>query len=173
MGEDKALLSLGKDSFIERLCKELKIFDERIIATGNQREISVSGWRSIPDRYPDRGPIGGIHTILSQCKSQAIFFVSCDIPFLSGELSKEICEYLEDDVQAVITVTAEGRIQPLCGIYKKTVLPLLEQQIFDKNYKLTTFLDKLEVKYIRLDKRKSLQLQNINTKEEYKRLLKK
>ena len=77
---------------------------------------------------------------------------------------------MTEETDAVIAVTAEGRIQPLCGVYKKKLAPLLEKQILENNYRLTVFLDKITVKYVQLDEKQSLKLQNINTQEEYKKI---
>ena len=170
MGQDKALLFLGEQTFIERLCEELNDFEEKFIARGDRQELSAAGFNSVSDDYPHRGPMGGIHTILSLCRSEAMFLTSCDMPFLTKELTEVLCREMTEETDAVIAVTAEGRIQPLCGVYKKKLAPLMEKQILENNYRLTVFLDKITVKYVQLDEKQSLKLQNINTQEEYKKI---
>ena len=97
MGTDKALLELNGKKFIEQISEELDWFEEKIIAHGNNRELSGTSWTLISDSYPNHGPIGGIHAALSVCQSDALFVVTCDIPLISKRLVKEICDIFEQE----------------------------------------------------------------------------
>lgn len=167
MGTDKALLDIKGENFIERICKELDFFEEKIIARGSRSDIKDIFWDIIPDRYPERGPIGGLHAALFACKSDALFCVSCDMPLLQKTLAKELCGYMKEGVDAVIAVTEDGRKHPLCGVYRKSMLSVLEEQILAGNNRMMATLDKMRVEYVTLDHRNSQQLKNINTPEEY------
>ena len=164
MGTDKALLDFKGENFINRLCRELDCFEER----GNRSKIGDISWKIISDLYQDRGPIGGLHAVLSACESDAVLCVSCDMPFLQISLVKALCQHMQDGVDAVIAVTEEGRVHPLCGVYRKSVLPVLEEQILAGNNRMMAALNKVQVKYITLDQRDSQQLMNINTPEDYR-----
>ena len=167
MGTDKALLEYEGKSFVEKLCDELNSFEEKIVARGNRSDIEGVYWSIIPDIYTERGPIGGLHAVLSTCNSEAMFCVSCDTPFLELHLARKLCEHIRDGVDAVIAVTADGRKHPLCGVYCKTMLPVIEEQILAGNHRLMASLDKVRVEYVSLSPQDSLQLKNINTPEEY------
>lgn len=172
MGTDKALLALSGKNFITKLSEELDYFEEKLIARGNQSEIKDVVWKCIPDIYIQRGPLGGIHSALLQCQSDALFCVSCDMPLVRSSLVKKLCRYFEskDEADVVIAVTEDGRKHPLCGIYRKSVLSVLEEQILDGNYRVMATLDKLKVEYIQLTFEESAQLKNINTPEEYQNI---
>lgn len=171
MGQDKALLTYENTSFIQKLCDELAFFEEKYIARGSNPDCSQGEWKRVDDIYPDRGPIGGIHGVLSTCDSEAMFFVSCDMPLLQRDLVERFCELFDKDTDAVIAVSADGRTHPLCGVYRKSVVTLLERQILSGNNRLMNVLEQLQVVYIKLDERESLQLKNINTQEEYCKFL--
>lgn len=197
MGTDKALLELDGKNFIKKLCDELDFFEEKIIARGNRSDLKDISWKIIPDIYPQRGPIGGLHAVLSICESDALFCVSCDMPLLQNALVKELCEYfkfksaeadlgercvvpvgqytsaskLNQEVDAVIAVTEDGRKHPLCGIYRKSVFPILEEQILLENHRMMAALDRMRVEYVILDSQDSQQLKNINTPEDYQGVL--
>ena len=171
MGQDKALLTYEDTSFIQKLCNELDFFDEKYIARGSNPDCAQGDWKRVDDIYPDRGPIGGIHAVLSTCDSEAMFFVSCDMPLLQRDLVVKICELLEEQTDAVIAVSADEKKHPLCGVYRKSVVSLLEQQILSGNNRLMNALEQLQVVYLKLDEKDSLQLQNINTKDEYSMFL--
>ena len=167
MGTDKALLEFKGENFIERLCKELDYFEEKVIARGNRSGIENVSWNIIPDIYPERGPIGGLHAVLSECKSDAMFCVSCDMPLLQRHVATILCACMKEGVDAVIAVTEDGRKHPLCGVYRKSVLAVLEEQILSGNNRMMAALNKMQVNYVTLDSKNSQQLKNINTPEDY------
>ncbi len=167
MGQDKALLEYQGESFIERICKEFDFFFEKYIARGTNPDCFIEGWKVMEDIYKDKGPIGGIHAVLSCCAADAMFFATCDMPFLTGKLSKMLCEELKEDVDAVIAVTEDGRKHPLCGVYRKSMVRVCEAQILSGNNRMVSVLDKVNVAYVPVNGQDALQLQNINTKKEY------
>lgn len=167
MGTDKALLELEGKKFIKRLCDELDAFEEKMIARGNRSDIQGVSWNIISDIYPEKGPIGGLHAVLSACNSDAMICVSCDMPLLQVDLVRELCGHMKEEVDAVIAVTEDGRKHPLCGVYRKTVLPVIENQILVGNNRMVAFLDRIRVEYITIYSQNSQQLKNINTLEDY------
>ena len=162
-------------------------FEEKIIAHGNKRELSEMNWKVISDIYPNHGPIGGIHAVLSVCKSDALFIVTCDMPLLKSSLAQKLCDIMcesedasrtvegtvSDHVvyDAVIAVEEDGKVHPLCGVYRKSALPILEEQILSDRNKMMSVLEKLHVKYMTVDSSiETQQLWNINTPQDYKKL---
>lgn len=166
MGRDKALMEINGIRFIDAIYDACEGFEEKIIARGNQTEIYEKNWNVISDIYQERGPIGGIHSALSKCQSEALFCTSCDVPFLKTALIERLCRELEEGSDAVIAVEQDGRIHPTCGVYRKTILPVLEQQIQSGNNKMMHVLNKVQVKYVEVDPEEVHQLCNINTPEE-------
>jgi len=168
MGSDKALLELNGEKFIVRLMEELRDFDEKLIARGENQSVSNDDWLEIPDIYQERGPIGGLHSALRKCKSEALFCVTCDMPFFQKKLADQICAELDDTCDAVIVETEDGRKHPLCGIYRKTAVEVFEKQILSNNNRMMAALDQMRVKVICLDTGFfAHQLKNINTPEEF------
>lgn len=185
MGTDKALLEYEGKQFIMQIAGELSWFGERIIARGGNSGFEGElerEWTVIPDVYPDHGPIGGLHAALSACKSDALFVVTCDMPLIESGLVRELCEWMQgtdfgeervDAYDAVISVDADGKIHPLCGVYRKSVFPVLEEQIVSGQNRVMAVLRKLRVKYVTVDSPdQEKQLANINTPQEYEILVK-
>ncbi len=178
MGTDKALLELDGKKFIEQISEELEWFEEKIIAHGNNRMISDTIWTVISDIYPNHGPLGGIHAALSVCQSDALFVVTCDMPLLKSSLAHKLCNIMcESEVMsqpiydAVISVGEDGKVHPLCGVYRKSVLPILEEQMLSGRNKVMEALKKLHVKYVTIDSSMGTQqLLNINTPQDYEKL---
>lgn len=187
MGTDKALLELDGKTFIEQISKELEWFEEKIIAHGNTRELSDTNWTVVSDIYLNHGPLGGIHSALSVCQSDALFVVTCDMPLLKSSLAHKLCDIMcESEVMsqtvdntvlgqvgydAVISVGEDGKMHPLCGVYRKSALPILEEQLLSGRNKVMEALKKLHVKYITVDSSMDTQqLFNINTPQDYEKL---
>lgn len=207
MGADKALLEIDGKNFIEQISGELSWFEEKLIARGNNSRFSESietEWTVIPDLYPDHGPIGGIHAALAACESDALFVVTCDMPFVKSSMARKLCEcmteseadaaeatgtvgtvgvkkmtqlakaengveeYSSESCDAVISVEANGKVHPLCGVYCKSALPVLEEQILSDRNKVMAVLENLQVKYVTIDSSiEAQQLSNINTPQDY------
>lgn len=155
-------------------------------------------WKVIPDIYPDHGPIGGLHAALSCCETDALFVVTCDMPLIKSELVRKLCMEMQkmdagrgqtnryagdragedvdeqvsgdirDSVDAVIAVGADDKIHPLCGVYRKSTLPVLEEQIISGQNRVMASLKKLHVKYVTIDSpSEACQISNINTPQDY------
>ncbi len=188
MGTDKALLEYDGKQFIEQITEELSQFEERIIARGTNSGFSAEleeKWNVIPDIYPDHGPIGGLHAALSSCESDALFVITCDMPLFNRELAERLCaemqsgEGLETDTDGkhvdaydvIISVGNNGKVHPLCGVYRKSVLSVLEEQILSDRNRVMEALQDLRVKYVTIDSPdQEKQLANINTPQEYEAL---
>lgn len=165
MGKDKALLKVNEKTFIEQLMDEFDDFEEKIIARGNNSLIN-SSWHIISDQHENCGPIGGLHAALSSCRSDALFVVSCDSPFMKRALADRLIDALTDEYDGIVAKGDDGRIHPLCAIYKKKTYRIFEQQILSDNYRLMHALNKMNVRYIELNN-ETQQLRNINTPDDY------
>ena len=73
LGSDKSRIRLGRRTLLGHAKAALQSagFQPRVVAT---------------DRQSGLGPLGGIDTALRSARYSRLLFVSCDMPFLSGEL---------------------------------------------------------------------------------------
>lgn len=170
MGTDKALLPLGEKNFIEVLTEEFDFFEEKIINSGNGDKIRNVTWPVIADVYPYHGPIGGLHAALGSCRSETLFCAACDTPLLKKEAYRILKSQMTEEDDAVIAVTEDGRIHPLCGIYKKQVAEIMEEQMLSDNNRMMHLLKRIRVRYVELNSRE-YGILNINTPEEYARFI--
>lgn len=154
MGRDKSQCTLFSRSFLELISNELSEFSEMLISSG-EREGGVR------DVYPARGPLGGIYSLLLAAKSNSILIVSCDIPLFSRELACFLISNMSEDTDAIIC-TCKGNVHPLCGIYSKSCIPVLREQLESEDYKVLSALNRLKTKYIDVSQF-GYMLTNINT----------
>ena len=165
MGQDKAFLEINGKSFLKQLTETLDFFDEKMISRNNGENIHFPSWQLAEDLYKNHGPIGGLHSCLSRCKSDALFFVSCDMPLIGKSLIETMCSELIEDIDAVVLRENDGKVHPTCAIYKKNMSDIFEKQILSNNNRLMLALEKMNVKYVVMNS--SQQLSNINTPEDY------
>lgn len=130
MTRNKALLKLEDKTVIEIVAYKMKIiFSEVLISTNGIDEFRFLGLPLIQDIFTHKGPLAGIHSALKYSSTQNNFIISCDMPLVSSELVNFIATYKSD--KKIILPEAEGRIQQLCGVYSKSLLPIIEQIILE------------------------------------------
>ena len=172
MGTDKALLSIENHNFIQKLCETFSFFEEKIIARGDKEKTVDVTWSVISDIYPHHGPIGGLHAALQACQSEALFCAACDTPLIKRAIYDRLAMEMTEDTDVVIPVTEDGKYHPLCGIYRKTVGNIMEEQILGGNNRMMQVLKKVRTKYVNIN---SIEygIYNINTPEQYNLYIKK
>lgn len=125
-GIQKAALTLGKTTFLSILEKNLSFLGPGYLSTNVPRLAQGTGLEPVEDLLPDRGPMGGIYSVLKKCSCDAVLTVPCDMPFFSGELARFLLE--EHRGEAVLYLQDEGgREFPLCGIYTRDCIPAIEK----------------------------------------------
>ncbi len=171
MGSDKALLSFSsastlteyqinrfkpcfKDIYISCKSKEKFDFDAKFIEDFTDKESS---------------PFIGLISVFEKLDCEYIFVLSVDTPFFRYDDFLKLYLKMDKDTDAVVAKT-ENSYQPLCAIYKKTVLPHLKKLHKDKQYKFIFLYDKIKVKYVKYTNEKSFD--NLNYKEDYLKAIK-
>jgi molybdopterin-guanine dinucleotide biosynthesis protein A len=135
MGEDKRFILLGQQTLFERSCAVLRELFEKVcivIAQDSpplQADVSV-----VRDLIPDCGSLGGLYTGLRLAKTQHIFVVACDMPFLNPDVIRHMVQ-LKDQADIVIS-RWETRLQPTHAVYNRNCLPVIEEMLTLHNRKI-------------------------------------
>ena len=166
MGTDKALIRIGNERIINRISKELGSFSEIIVSAGGNRAYEELGFRTVYDEHADIGPIEGIRQVLLSAKEEYVFICAADMPFISSKLVEYMAGYISSDYDCYV-IADEDHIHPLCAIYKKSALPVIEELIAHKKYRLREIFSRIATKYISLDNTvfDKKTVRNINTRE--------
>ncbi|HVF30428.1 MAG TPA: molybdenum cofactor guanylyltransferase [Pyrinomonadaceae bacterium] len=135
LGVDKAFVEMGGETLVERAAATVRhaLPGARVTAVaGSESQFAINAITSrIPfvfDLYPERGPLGGLHAGLAHAQSSWIFVLACDFPFVSAELIELLAGRMSDPVGAVVPMQGDGRLQPLCGLYRvEAALPLVAE----------------------------------------------
>jgi molybdopterin-guanine dinucleotide biosynthesis protein A len=135
MERDKALLPWRGKPLIEHAADTLRtLFHDVYICCDVPGRYGFLGLPVLPDLVPESGPLGGIHAALSHCAPASVFILSCDMPLVSRSLIEYILQFPSS---APITVASEGgRLQPLCGLYHTSALPVIKLELEQRRLKL-------------------------------------
>lgn len=127
-GSDKAMIHIAGIPAILRLYRMMKnIFHEVFVIANDADKYAFLGSPVYPDIHRHIGPLGGIHSALIHSSAESVFVLSCDLPLITENLIQFLAAY-PSKKSIVLPVTA-GIIQPLCGIYRRSCLPLIDQMI--------------------------------------------
>jgi molybdopterin-guanine dinucleotide biosynthesis protein MobB len=129
MGVDKTRLPWRDGrTLLERMAGCLGHLDEVLLSVGSEEQARKGTSLSLPvvvDRYPNRGPMEGVCSALLACRGDWLLTVSCDLPLFEKELADYLISKVSEERGIVLTVTRDGRVHPLCGLYSKRVADVL------------------------------------------------
>lgn len=166
MGYPKGLLKQGDYTFAEHIIYNTSVFDKQYISA-NSTLYDDLHCEIITDNYTDIGPMGALQASLSKNRKEYVFFIPCDMPFITEETILHLYSNFSDDCEAIVFKT-DDKVFPTVGIYKKSVLKQIETQINTGNYKMMLLLDSINTQYI--TPLYPEQFKNINTPQDYKNI---
>ena len=131
MGEDKSSLRLGGRTFVELAAAALGAIAERVCVVGSRPGLSAHGLPVVPDVYEGLGAMGGLHAALTACRARWAVVLSCDLPFVTGELCARLASLRVGDCEAVAPLQDDGRPQPLCALYEAARCRAAAKELID------------------------------------------
>ncbi|BFK80522.1 molybdenum cofactor guanylyltransferase [Clostridium baratii] len=169
-GKTKAFLNIDGYRFIDNILLASSDYKEKIISCNDiSKYLEFKDVKLVVDKFKEIGPIGGIYSALKETTLDEALIVAGDMPFLNKEILNFLGNYKFN--KDVLVPVANGKVQPLCSIYKKRVLETILKMIEEKDYKLKNLLNRLNVKYIDIENGENFS--NINTVYEYEKILNK
>jgi molybdopterin-guanine dinucleotide biosynthesis protein A len=128
MGRDKALLPApGGGTLGQYVARMVRRASGSAVLVGNPQRYAAPGYPAIPDLYPGEGPLGGILTALKHTSADWNLLTACDMPGLTESFLSRLLDAAEQSpAEALLPVGPAGRLEPLCGVYRKSALPALE-----------------------------------------------
>jgi FdhD protein len=169
MGCDKSLLPIAGARFIEHIHRRLAgLFEEVIVVTNSPGLYPDLPCRKVPDIYPVKGSLAGIHSGLCHARSGKIFVVACDMPHLSAETIRRLCREKEG-VDVVVPHSGRG-IEPLHALYDRSCLPAIEAALDAGEKRIVSFFPRVCVRELPMAAFAGCDpdsFRNINTPQEY------
>jgi len=170
MGEDKSLLPFASyTTLTEYQYQRLsKIFHTVYISCKDPQKFSFQAnfiQDSDPKLYaPTAGFLAAFETLQSNC----FFALSVDAPFIDKKTITQIYHDDNESVAATIAKTEEG-IQPLCGIYHRSLYPQFQEMQRQNSHKLGYLLKNAKTYYSFFDDKSPFL--NMNHPHDYQKAL--
>ena len=146
MGTCKALLKINGETMLSRILRQLSEFDRVLLSTGDPTLGEGLSVECTADLYPGMGPLAGLHAAFCSVDSEALLVLPCDLPFFTKQAAEYLLDHMPEDADALVCMDSTGRIHPLCGIYRRSVLPALEARLKAGELRVMSFLYSLNWK---------------------------
>ena len=174
-GNVKGLLKIKNSTFLEKILETLNDFSSIYLSINDKfskeqkQNFENMGFKIIEDIYKEIGPLGGIYSSLLNCKEEYLFITACDMPFITKNSIEVLCNKVDKNTDGVVFYDKNNKLYPLGAIYSKNVLPIIEEMIEKKYYKLSYLIEKSNFVKINIEKTDIplKVLSNINTLQEY------
>ncbi|MGV8981221.1 molybdenum cofactor guanylyltransferase [Clostridium sp.] len=163
---NKAFYKYKEKTFIELIINAGGSYKEIIIVANNKSLYKEFNLKVVEDIYKGQGVLCGIHTALTNSSTEYCLCIACDMPLISkGTL--DLLGSVEENYE-VLVPKVNNRLQPLCAIYKKTIINTIEINLRTNKNKLERLI--LDLKYKIIGDLPNKEFSNINTVEDYKNL---
>ncbi len=168
MGADKALLPFGTfQTLSEYQYHKLTELFSKVYLCAKTDKFDFQA-HIITDRYEESSPLVGIISVFETLDADEVFVLSVDAPLVDAPVIEKLflaSKHSHDD--AVIAQSPDG-LEPLCGIYRRSMLPLAKKHLSAHNHRLTDLLHASRLSTVRFDSPEPFA--NLNTQEEYQAL---
>ena len=159
MGRDKARLPFRGGDLVSAVAAAVAS------AAGNVTLVGHPELPSIPDRYPDGGPLGGILTALNHTAADWNLIVACDMPEASaGFLRELVARAMRSPADVLLPYGPHGLPEPLCAVYRRRAGAVMSHHFARGVRRVTEALAGLEVEPLVVAQ--VSHFQNVNTPED-------
>jgi len=152
-GVPKTEIIVGGRKIISRMLDVIRdIFDEIIIVANSPERFTDTGvCKVVKDVYPNKGPLGGIHSAMKASGKEALFVFAGDMPFLDNSLIiSQINIYSAGSASAIVPVM-NSLEEPLHSIYRNSLLSETEKLLEEPGIpSVKDFLKRINPLYIDL-----------------------
>jgi len=164
MGEDKALLPFGGyGSLAEYQYRRLEGFFDQVYIATKEEKFDFNP-RLIMDRYPQSSPLVALVSAFELLSVEELFVVSVDAPFVDRVLIHRLYGEAQEGDDVIVARSLHGR-EPLCGIYRSSILPVAKEHLLRGDHRLGHLLDAVACREVFCEDSKKFW--NLNYPEEY------
>jgi molybdopterin-guanine dinucleotide biosynthesis protein A len=129
MGRPKAELPYGAGTLLEfQVSRLAELFEEVLVVAKQQPASPAAPGRVVLDRVPQHAAIHGLVRALAEADDR-LFVLAVDLPAIAPALLRAIAERSLATGAAALVPRADGRLQPLAAVWRRSVLPAAERRI--------------------------------------------
>ena len=184
MGQDKGSMIIQNKPMIKHILTTLnhQISEAIIVLNDSER---IARYREfinpkdysyeitfVEDKIKNKGPMPGIMTGLGQINSDYALILPCDSPYVSKNYINTIFKEIDENYQAIVPYhDVENKLktsEPLHSIYKKTIIPDIEELISKDVLHIKGLIEKIDSKFVLIDNKKieKKEFRNLNRPED-------
>ena len=169
MQRDKALLPFGGyNSLVEYQKEKHKgLFSNVYVSAKNNKfdfEVEV-----IADCYEEASPLVGLVSIFETLDVEEVFILSVDAPFVNREVIEKIYSEAKKESDVIVAQSTNG-LEPLCGIYRRTMLKSAKAFLAQKRHRLQSLFEEVETQKVLFQESHSFM--NLNYPKDYEEAMK-
>jgi len=146
MGQNKALLSAGEETFLEHALNRYRSLTGCILlSVGRDTHYRDCGVPLVFDNDPEGGALAGIEACLSRGETDdaLFFFLPVDMPLAPVELIRDMVE-LAEGYDAVVPLV-DGYYEPLFAVYRKTCLEPVRRALIRGDRRVRSFFPDVRI----------------------------
>jgi len=175
MGIDKAWLEIEGEPLIERTLASLRTVTSTVAIIANTAGYASLGVPVFADTHQGVGPLEAVRVALSNTQTNRVLLVACDLPFLTADLFSFLLS-IPSTSEAVVPLSADNQLEPLCAIYSKDSLETVNDLIERGERKMAKLFEAVPTRFVEFEEIRQLDgahlfFENINTLEDYERTL--
>jgi molybdenum cofactor guanylyltransferase len=170
MGRDKATLPAGDGTIVDYLAGRLGRVVDEVIVAGGLRPAKSGTVRWVADRFPEMGPLAGIHAGLLAARHDLVWVVACDLP----DVEPALLQLMRTAVAGyeVVVPLVDGEAQGVCALYRRTVVDRIESMLRAGELSVRTLLGRSHVRHLTAEELHPIDpelrsFRNLNTPADY------
>jgi molybdenum cofactor guanylyltransferase len=127
-GSDKALADIEGRPLIAHVVEQFGLWTNAVtVVADHLGKYDFLGFRTIADRQPHLGPVGGLLAALNDCPSQWLLLAACDALVLDSAAIDRLVGEPRADCQAI--AFKGERWEPLPALFEKSVLSVVNDDV--------------------------------------------
>ncbi|MCW7753118.1 molybdenum cofactor guanylyltransferase [Desulfobotulus sp. H1] len=137
-GRNKALSPFGDGRLMDAVLRPMKeVFGKKILIVSRETATYRDfGFPVVADVLPVPGAATGIHAGLFHAKTDIVFVVACDMPFIRPELIRLVLSRMHSPLLALFPCHGKNHLEPLCAVYHRDGIPVLASHILEGKSKV-------------------------------------
>lgn len=166
MGKEKGLIPVGDYLLYQYPLRVLESLTQTILISTCKAFDIKEAHEQVCDEIAGIGPMGGLYTCLKYSTTDLNLILPYDLPLVHSDLFHFLMPYAKE-FEVVVPAMESGKPEPLCGIYSKSVLPVIQEMIQEEDYTMHQLVKRVHSKIVQVDSSLSFfherLFRNINT----------
>ena len=165
MGTDKALLPFGGyPTLAEYQYRRLSRLFEKVYLSTKCPKFDFDP-PILKDHYTESSPLVGLVSLFETLEAEQVFLLPVDAPFVDESIIDPLVA--ADQGEDALIARSQGGAHPLCGLYRRSILPTAQERLQQGMHRLGALLKAVDTRYVDFEEEE--RFINLNRPEEYEK----